>query len=60
MPGMWRHRNGLSKVTEKVLNYLEDLFLRNKRFTGKLELNFKDGVLKDINETRRMKYEEGK
>jgi len=50
----------LSKVTEKVLNYLEDLFLRNKRFTGKLELNFKDGVLKDINETRRTKYEEGK
>ena len=50
----------MSKVTEKVLNYLEDLFLRHKRFTGKLELNFKDGVLKDINETRRMKYEEGK
>jgi len=50
----------LIEVSKKVLAYLEKLFLRHKRFTGKLELNFKDGVLKDINETRRTKYEEGK
>jgi len=50
----------MSSVTKRVLAYLEDLFLRYKRFTGKLELNFKDGELKDINETRRTKYEEGK
>lgn len=50
----------MNKVAKKVLAYLEDLLLRYKRFTGKLELNFKDGELKDINETRRTRYEEGK
>jgi len=49
----------MSKVSKKVLAYLQDLLLRYKRFTGKLELNFKNGDLKDINETRRTKYEEG-
>jgi hypothetical protein len=48
----------MGSPVKKVLAYLEDLLLRYKRFTGKLELNFKDGVLKDINETRRTKYEE--
>ena len=47
-------------VLKKILTYLKDLFLRHKCFTGKLELNFKDGHLKDINETRRTKFEEGK
>jgi len=50
----------MSSVTKRVLAYLEDLLLRYKRFTGKLEINFKNGELKDINETRRTKYEEGK
>lgn len=50
----------MSNVTKKVLAYLEDLLLRYKRFTGRLELNFKDGDLKNINETRRTKYEEEK
>lgn len=48
------------EVSKKVLDYLKDLFKRYKLFTGKLELNFKDGELKDINETRRTKFEEGK
>lgn len=47
-------------ASKKLLAYLEDLLMRHKLFTGKLELNFKDGVLKDINETRRTKCEEGK
>ena len=50
----------MSKVANKVLAYLEELLLRYKRFTGKLELNFKDGELKDINETRRTKFVEEK
>ncbi len=50
----------MSKAARRIVAYLEDLLLRYKRFTGRLELNFKDGVLKDINETRRTKYEEGK
>ena len=50
----------MEKVSNKIIVYLQDLLRRYKRFTGKLELNFKDGVLKDINETRRTKYEEGK
>lgn len=48
----------MSKASKKVLAYLQDLLLRYKRFTGKLELNFKDGELKDIQETRRTKYNE--
>ena len=50
----------MSNPAQKILAYLEDLLQRYKRFTGKLELNFKDGKLKDVNETRRTKYEEGK
>lgn len=50
----------MSKASGKVAAYLEKLLLQYRRFTGKVELNFKDGELKDINETRRTKYEEGK
>ena len=54
-------RLDMDKSIKKVLAYLEELLLRHKLFTGKLELNFKDGELMDINETRRTKYkEEGK
>lgn len=49
----------MSKAIAYILAYLKDLFGRHKRFTGKLELNFKEGKLKDINETRRTKFEEG-
>lgn len=48
----------MEKVSNKVIVYLQDLFQRYKRFTGKVELNFKNGELKDINETRRTKYED--
>ncbi len=47
----------MKKVSQKVIAYLEEMFLRHERFTGKLELNFRDGELKDINETRRTKCE---
>lgn len=49
----------MSKPSEKIVAYLKDLLRRHRHFTGKLELNFKDGELKDINETRRTKCEEG-
>ena len=48
---------GMSKPSQKIVAYLEDLLQRYKRFTGKLELNFKDGELKRINETRSTNYE---
>ncbi len=45
----------------KVKAYLEGLLLTHEDFTGKLELNFRDGRLMDINETKRTKFtEEGK
>jgi len=47
----------MSNPATKLLAYLEDLLLRYKRFTGKLEVNFKDGELMDINETRRTRYD---
>jgi len=50
----------MTENIEKITKYLEGLLAKLPKFTGKLELNFKDGVLKDINETRRTKYEEGK
>lgn len=49
----------VERITEKVTDYLEGLLLKHESFTGKLELNFKDGELRDINETRRTKCEEG-
>ena len=39
----------------KVKGYIEGLLLDNENFTGKVELNFKDGQLMDINETKRTK-----
>jgi len=51
----------VEQTTCKVTDYLVDLLLaRHEKFTGKLELNFKDGILKDIVETSRTKIEEGK
>ena len=51
----------MSKPVEKVIAYIEELLLKHRRFTGRLELNFKDGQLKDVNETKRTKFnEEGK
>lgn len=44
----------------KAKAYLEDLLLKHETFTGRVELNFKDGKLRDVNETRRTKFEEGK
>ena len=43
------------QTADKIKAYIEGLLLSNETFTGKLEMNFKDGQLKDINETRRRK-----
>lgn len=50
----------MSKAANQVSLYVEELLKRHKRFTGQVQLNFKDGKLMDINETRRTKIEEGK
>lgn len=47
----------MKKVIAKISEYVVDLLTRHSKFTGKLELNFKDGKLKDILETRRTKIE---
>lgn len=45
----------------KAKTYLEGLLLQHETFTGKVEFNFRDGELKDVNETKRTKFsEEGK
>ena len=49
----------MSRPANQVSLYVEEMLKRHPRFTGKLEVNFKDGELKDINETRRTKIEEG-
>ena len=47
----------MNKCVQKVVAYLKNVFKEHPMFTGKLELNFKDGKLKDILETRRTKTE---
>lgn len=42
-------------ILNKVRQYLSEMLGSRPDFTGKVELNFQDGVLKDINETRRTK-----
>ena len=46
------------QIADKIKSYVEGLLLSNETFTGKLEMNFKDGQLKDINETKRTKDKE--
>jgi len=40
----------------KIKLYVEKLLENIPDFTGKLEINFKDGKLMDINETKRTKF----
>lgn len=42
----------------KVKSYLEGLLLTHETFTGKVEFNFRDGRVMDVNETKRTKFEE--
>ena len=42
----------VKKIIEKIREKIDNA----KNFTGQLELNFKDGELKDINVTRRIKF----
>jgi len=39
-----------------LAKYINDFFEETPNFTGKLEINFKDGKLMDINETKRTKF----
>jgi len=43
---------------EKIVKYLNDLLTESPKFTGKLEMNFRDGDFKDIHETKRTRSEE--
>lgn len=43
----------LKKVIEKIREHIDN----TDKFTGQLELNFKDGELKDVNVTRRIRFE---
>lgn len=48
----------MKKVIAKISEYVVNLLTRHSKFTGKLELNFKDGKLKDILETKRTKIDD--
>jgi hypothetical protein len=39
----------------RICDHLERLLLERPNFTGRIEVNFKDGVPMDIQETRRTK-----
>lgn len=45
----------IGKTLDVVVKYIKDLCDRDFDFTGRLELNFYEGELKDINETKRTK-----
>ncbi len=49
----------MSKPANQLSLYVEELLKRHPRFTGKLEVNFKNGKYKDVLECRRTKNEEG-
>ena len=40
---------------QKIAVYIEKLLEKDSGFTGKLEINYKDGVAMDVNETKRTK-----
>jgi hypothetical protein len=40
----------------KIIKYLEMVFKKTPQFTGSIEVNFKDGKLMDIKETKRTKF----
>jgi len=51
----------VEEITHRIGDYIADLLLcKRPNFTGKLEFNFKDGILKDCLETKRTKFEEAK
>jgi hypothetical protein len=50
-------KRSVEQTTSKISAYLENLLFADEEFTGKIELNFKDGDIKDINETKRTKFD---
>jgi hypothetical protein len=49
-------------MPKELTEYLENFFKNNPKFTGKLEINFQLGIIKDVNKTERTKFmdEDGK
>ena len=47
-------------IADEVKGYLEGLLLQLKPFTGKVELNFKDGELMDGYERKKILKQKGK
>lgn len=42
-------------MLQAIIDYVKTLLVERSEYTGKLELNFKDGVLMDIHETKKTK-----
>jgi hypothetical protein len=42
-------------LIQKIVDYLEKLIYNSPKFTGSVEMNFKDGVLMDIVKRERVK-----
>jgi hypothetical protein len=42
----------------KIIKYLEEVFKKMPKFTGSIEINFKDGKLMDITEIKRTRFTE--
>jgi len=46
----------MAEEIRKICEFVKLLLKKFPDFTGKLEINFKDGKLMDINETKRTKF----
>ena len=46
----------MEEETLKIAKYVKQLLTTSSGFTGKLEVNIKDGIVRDINETKRVKF----
>jgi len=46
----------VDEQVEQASIFIRQTLLDNHPFTGKLEVNFKDGMLMDINKTERTKF----
>ncbi len=51
---------GVERITDKVKSYLEGLLLCDEKFTGSVELHFKDGELMDGYERKKILKQKGK
>lgn len=51
-----RQEEGAQGQVAQVLNRIEAILAEHPQFTGKIELNFKDGIAMDANVTTRHKF----